>query len=173
MYLKILGCALVLIGSTLMGFILGENLKKRFQQLKEIEQALYQLKSEIIYTHSTLPEIFENVSSKSNKPINKLFKDISELLYENKVENVFQAFTKALDMNKNILNLKEADNEILLDLSKSLGQSDIEGQNNIISLTINKLENQLEGAEEVMKNNIKMYRYMGFSFGAIVVIMII
>lgn|GEM_PF-142659 len=173
MYLKILGCALVLIGSTLMGFILGENLKKRFQQLNEIEQVLYQLKSEIIYTHSTLPEIFENVSNKSNKPISKLFKDISELLYENKVENVFQAFTKALNINKNLMNLKEVDTEILLDLSKSLGQSDIDGQNSIITLTINKLKNQLEGAEEVMKNNIKMYRYMGFSLGAIVVIMII
>jgi len=172
-YLKILGCALVLIGSTLMGFILGENLKKRFQQLNEIEQVLYQLKSEIIYTHSTLPEIFENVSNKSNKPISKLFKDISELLYENKVENVFQAFTKALNINKNLMNLKEVDTEILLDLSKSLGQSDIDGQNSIITLTINKLKNQLEGAEEVMKNNIKMYRYMGFSLGAIVVIMII
>lgn len=173
MYLKFIGCLLVLIGCTLIGFFMGENLKKRFVQLKEIEQALYQLQGEIIYSHSALPEIFTNVSIKANKPISQLFKDVAKLLQENKVNSVYEAFKESFNINKVFLNINESDIGILMDLSKSLGESDIEGQKNIINLTIKSIRSQLDEAEKSIKNNIKMYRYLGFSLGAILVIMII
>lgn len=172
-YLKVIGCILVLMGSSLIGFSYGENLKRRFFQLKEVEQALYQLQSEIVYTHSALPEVFFNVSYKCSKPINKLFLEVSNLLYENKVDSVYEAFKEAFKSNKSFLSLKQFDIDILMDLSKTLGESDIEGQKNIIALTLNNIKTQLDNAEETMRKNIKMYRYLGFSFGAIVVIMIL
>lgn len=172
-YLKILGCILILIGSSLIGFYLGESLKKRVSQLKEIEQALYQLQSEIVYTHSALPETLLNISRKCTKPISCIFSEVSNLLYENKVDSVHDGFEIIIKKNKENLSLKQHDIDILMDLSKSLGESDIEGQRNIMMLSIKNIRSQIDDAELAMKNNIKMYRYLGFSFGAIVVIMVL
>lgn len=173
MYFKVLGSVLVLISSSLLGFIYGENLKRRFLQLEEIEQALYQLKNEIVYTQNSLPDIFMSVGSKGTNPIGNILKKVSCLLYEHKVESVHEGFKKVLNENKKQLNLKKYDIEILLNLSKSLGESDIEGQQNIINLSIRNIKTQLDDAKSVMKKNVKMYRYLGFSFGAILVIMIL
>lgn len=173
MYLKLLGCILIVAGSSLIGFYLGENLKKRLFQLKELEQGIYQLQSELVYTHSTLPEILQNISRKCTKPISHIFSGVADLLYENKADSVQDGFEKVIKVKRELLNLKQQDIDILRDLSKSLGESDIEGQKNIINLTIKNVRNQIDDAEIAMKNNLKMYRYLGFSFGAIVVIMIL
>ena len=55
---------------------------------------------------------------------------------------------------------------VILDLTKTLGESDIQGQSSIFSLTISNLKKQIKISEEFMNKNIKMYRYLGFSFGA-------
>lgn len=173
MYLKIIGCTLIFIGSSLIGFFYGENFKKRFSQLKEFEQALYQLKSEIVYTHNSLPNIFNNVTLKCSDPIKSIFIKVSDLLYENEVESVYEAFTEAFEFNKEKLNLKRRDIDIILNLSKSLGESDIEGQKNILTLTLKDIKKQIDSAELAMNKNVKMYRYLGFSFGAILIIIIL
>jgi stage III sporulation protein AB len=60
-----------------------------------------------------------------------------------------------------------------LDLAKSLGESDIDGQVNIFLFTINNLKKVISDAEISMKKNVKMFRYLGFSIGAMIVIMLI
>lgn len=173
MYLKIIGCTFIFIGSSLIGFFYGENFKKRFSQLKEFEQALYQLKSEIVYTHNSLPDIFNNMIFKCSYPIKNIFIQVSDLLYENKVESVYEAFKKSFELNKEKLNLKKRDIDIILNLSKSLGESDIEGQKNILTLTLKDIKKQIDNAEVDMNKNVKMYRYLGFSFGVILIIIIL
>ncbi len=74
---------------------------------------------------------------------------------------------------KSKLYLNSDDINVILDLSKTLGESDIQGQNSIFSLTISNLKKQIKISEEFMNKNIKMYRYLGFSFGAMLVIALI
>lgn len=173
MYLKIIGCILILSCSSLIGFLYGENLKRRVFQLKEIEQALLQLKSEIIYTHASLPEVFQNVGYKCNRPIGDIFREVSRLLYDNEVDSVNEGFKRSFKQNKDMLSLKQYDIDIILNLSKSLGESDIDGQKNILELTLENIKKQINRAEIEMNKNIKVYRYLGFSFGAILIIMIL
>lgn len=173
MFLKTLGCILILGSCSLIGFIYGENLRNRLIQLKEIQQALYQLENEIVYTRTSLPEIFFHVAQKCNRPIKNIFLDVSKLLYNNEVNSVYEGFRKAIKLNEDLISLKKEDIDVLSDLAKSLGESDVEGQKSILSLSINNLKKQVNTAEIIMQKNIKMYRYLGFSFGAILVIMIL
>lgn len=172
MYLKIIGCGLILMCSSLIGYLYSENLKKRVLQLREIEQAFFQLRSEMVYTHTSLPEIFYNIGTKCSSPIGDIFKEISSLLYENEVDSVNEGFKRVLKEHKEELSLKQSDIDIILNLSKSLGESDIEGQKNILVVTLENLKKQINNAEIAMSKDIKMYRYLGFSFGAILIIMI-
>ncbi|MBE6042732.1 MAG: stage III sporulation protein SpoAB [Clostridium lundense] len=173
MYLKIVGCTLILICSSLIGFLYGESLKKRVFQLKEIEQALLELKSKIVYTNESLPKAFQDIGYKCNKPIGDIFVEVSNLLYNNEVDSVNEGFKRMFKQNRDKLNLKQSDIDIMLNLSKSLGESDVEGQKSILLLTLENVKKQVYDAEIEMNKNIKMYRYLGFSFGAILTIMII
>lgn len=171
--LKTIGCLLILGASTIGGFAYGEGFKKRVKQLNELERSLNQLQSEIEYTYTPLPEALKNVALKSNEPINDIFMEASKLLYSNEVETVHEAFIKSIEKKKLNLNLNKEDINIIVDLSKSLGESDVEGHKKVFSLTILNLKKKINEAEILMSKNLKMYRYLGFSIGAMIVIVLI
>ncbi|EPS46495.1 stage III sporulation protein SpoAB, partial [Clostridium botulinum CFSAN002369] len=54
-----------------------------------------------------------------------------------------------------------------------LGQWDPKGHENIIELALYNLKKQSDRAEESMIKNMKMYKYLGFSIGAVLVIIFI
>jgi len=171
--IKIIGCIVIIGASTMAGFIYSERLKYRVFQLNEIERAIYQLQNEITYVHALLPDAFKSIANKSKEPINELFNKTSELLSGNEYENVYAAMKSAVNTIKNKLYLNTDDINVVLDLSKTLGESDIQGQNSMFILTIANLKKQIKISEEYMNKNIKMYRYLGFSFGAMLVIALI
>ena len=171
--IKIIGCAVILGASTMAGFIYSERLKYRVFQLNEVERAIHQLQNEITYVHALLPDAFKSVAQKSKNPIRELFNKTGELLSGNEYDNVYEAMNSAMNTIKSGLSLNCDDINVILDLSKTLGESDIEGQKNMFTLTIGNLKKQIKISEEFMKKNIKMYRYLGFSFGAMLVIALI
>ena len=171
--IKIIGCAVILGASTMVGFIYSERLKYRVFQLNEVERAIHQLQNEITYVHALLPDAFKSVAQKSRNPIKELFNKTGELLSGNEYDNVYEAMNSAMNTIESGLNLNCDDINVILDLSKTLGESDIEGQKNMFTLTIGNLKKQIKMSEEFMKKNIKMYRYLGFSFGAMLVIALI
>lgn len=171
--MKFIGSLLVIISTTVAGFILGEKFKKRTSQLKEMERAIYQLQNEIIYTHTALPEAFLKVHEKSSFPLNEFFKIVSHMLYFNEVDSVYEGFKASLKKMKNPLDINKEDMNVILSLGKTLGESDIEGQKRMFALTLENLKKQIAEAEILMKKNVKMYRYLGFTLGTMIVIMFI
>ena len=171
--IKIIACAVILGASTVAGFIYSERLKYRVLQLNELQRAIYQLQNEITYVHALLPDAFKSVAHKSKEPIRELFNKTSELLSDNNYENVYEAMNSAMNLIKNRIYLNSDDINVILDLSKTLGESDIEGQISIFTLTLANLKKQIKISEDFMNKNIKMYRYLGFSFGAMIVIALI
>lgn len=170
---KFLGCIMILAASTGIGVIYGEGFKKRVKQLKEIQRCMYQLQNEIIYTHTPLPEAILNTACKSVSPVKDIFKDISQMLEKNSVDSVYEAFSHTLKARENTLNLKKEDTAALLDLSRTLGESDIEGQKKMFSLTLENIKEQIETSQILMNKNLKMCRSLGFSLGAVIVIILI
>lgn len=171
--LKLLGALLVICGSTAVGFFYSEKFKNRTQQLNEFLRCLYQLQNEIVYTHTNLPEGLKNLSKTSTFPIGKFFKEISELLENNKVDTVFDAFTQGFEIEKNEMFLEKEDIEVIMNFSKTLGESDIEGHKKIFSLVVENLKKQTQISENIMYKNVKMYRALGFSTGAALIILLL
>lgn len=171
--LKLFGCFLLLISPTIAGFLYSNKFKNRVFQLKEMERSIYQLQNEIVYTHTPLTEAFENVSNKSISPISDIFMNTSKILEKNEVENVHDAFLKSIEDVKFEIDLNKEDINIILDLAKSLGSTDIEGQKSVFSLAISTIKKQINFAEVSCVKSVKMYRYLGFSVGAILAILFI
>lgn len=171
--IKLLSCFIILAASTIGGFVYAEGFRKRVRQLNEFERALSQLENEIEYTHTPLPEALESVSEKSESPVKEIFEKISKLLYKNEVDSVYNAFKKCLIDQTNYLNLNLEDINVILDLSKSLGEADIEGHRKIFSLVKTNLKKRITISEDIMNKNLKLYRYLGFSIGAMIVIVLL
>lgn len=171
--IKILGILLILISSTVVGFMYGEGMKKRVNELNELLRGVYILKNEINYMHSLLPEALMKVSEKCTGTIKKIFVDASTILLSNEEVDVYTSFKKSIDINKSNINLTKEDLSIFLDLTKSLGELDVDGHNDIFSLVTENLNKAIIGAESNLEKSIKMYRYLGFSFGAMIAIVLI
>ena len=78
-----------------------------------------------------------------------------------------------MNEKKETLSLTKEDISIFIDFTKSLGEVDIDGHNDMFSLTLDNLSKAVEDAEHNMDKNVKMYRYLGFSFGAMIGIILI
>lgn len=173
MIIKVICSLVIIISCTLLGVKYGENLRKRVEELNSLLQAVNLMKVHIQYTFTPIPEILEDIANKSNEPLASLFRNISEILFQNAVDSVHEAFTEELSKENHELHLKNDDKSILLDLAKSLGDTDVEGQNNVLSLIEMKLKKQIKSAEIELDKNLKVYRYLGFSIGATIVILIV
>lgn len=171
--LKILAYILILASTTGAGFIYGQSLKKRVNQLKEMEITLYNIKNQIEFTNTSLPEAMKIACENGKEPVKSIFIGASELLFNNSVEDVFQAFDISIKKNSEKTCFTREDIKILRDFSKSVGNMDISGEKSIFSLILGKTKIQIEGAENIVRKNLKMYRYLGFSIGAMIDIMII
>lgn len=171
--IEVLGCSIVIISATATGFILGEGFKKRTVQLNELIRSVHQLQNQITYTYTPLPDAIFNISQKSMYPFSTFFGEISKLLNLNQVNSIHEAFLKAFEKNKKNLFLSEKDIHILMDMAKTLGECDVQGEKRIFELTLSSLKAQYEEAIDEMHRNLKIYRTLGFTIGAMVVIILI
>jgi stage III sporulation protein AB len=171
--IKILGLLLIVGSSTIIGFIYGDGMKKRVKELNELQRGVCILKNEINFIHSLLPEALVKVSEKCTGSISKVFRTTSEMLLKNEEVDVYESFRKSIQINRATLSLTNEDLSIFLDLCKSLGEMDVQGHNDMFGLVTENLNKAINGAEVNLEKNIKMYRYLGFSFGAMVAIILI
>ena len=159
--------SIFLICSTI-GLLKSQKYKYRVEELKEFKNALNIFKTKIRFTYEPLPEIFRQISGSINPSIGSIFKIAS---YNMKFFSAGDAWNKAVDTN--ILNINLEDRNILKNLSKLLGRTDLEGQISQIELTSNFLDEQIAKAERERQKNESMYRKLGMIIGLGIVIILI
>lgn len=171
--MKVFFLLLIVLLSSLIGYLYGEGFRNRLEQLRELKRALIDFENDIVYTYTPLPESIESIALKSKSPIQEFLKEISLKLKNNQVENVYMAFKESINEHKKEMNLMNKDFEILLDLSKSLGETNVEGQIKIFNLAKEKLDVELAMAEDECNKNTKVYRYLGVAVGAMIAIFLV
>lgn len=168
--MKILLLVIIVLISSMIGYTYGEDFKNRLIQLREMKRALIDFENDIVYLYTPLPESLENIAHKSKNPIKGFLNLVSIKLKNNEVNNVYMAFYESINEHKKNMNLKDKDYDIILDLSKSLGETNIEGQLKIFNLAKEKLDYELSIAEHECNRNIKVYRYLGVGIGTMIAI---
>ncbi|WP_221372272.1 stage III sporulation protein SpoIIIAB [Clostridium perfringens] len=171
--MKVFFLLIIVLLSSLIGYLYGEGFRNRLSQLRELKRALIDFENDIVYTYTPLPDIIESIALKAKSPIKELFNEISFKLKNNEVENVYMAFKESINEHKKEMNLRNKDFEILLDLSKSLGETNVDGQIKIFNLAKEKLDIELEIAEDECNKNTKVYRYLGVAVGAMIAIFLV
>lgn len=159
---------LLFLASTSVGILISKKYVYRVKELKEFKTFLNVLKNKIKFTYEPLGEIFKEVSNNFDNNVSNILKNASKNMQKNNVE---KAWKMALETGST--NILKEDKEILLTLGKLLGKTDVNGQISQIDQTSEFLEEQIEKAEKERIKNEKLYKTLGMTVGAGLVIILI
>lgn len=161
--LKIMGCGLIVIASTLIGFLLAQRLKNRCDFLTAIMEFLCNLKTNIRYSGEDIFGLIE-------KSVNKT---LSEYFYSSNNGSMEEYWSDCIKKVPHSYGLQIDDYNTLKDFGLNLGKTDIEGQTSHIELYSNLFLNQLEKAKAEYNTKSKLYKLLGFFVGCAIALMII
>lgn len=167
-FLKYTLLIFIFIFASVLGKIISKKYTYRLQELCDMKNALNILKNKIKFTYEPLPEIFEYISKNSIKNISTIFNKATQKM---KLETASKAWEEAVEETE--CNLKEEDKNVIKMLSKLLGMTDAEGQVSQIEITENFLNSQIQEAELEKQKNEKLYKKLGMTVGAAIVIILI
>lgn len=166
--MKILIYSLIFLTCSVIGILKSQKYTHRVNELKEFKNGLNMFKAKIKFTYEPLPEIFKQISSSISPSIGSVFKIAS---YNMSFFTAGDAWNKAIDTD--ILNINVEDKNILKDLSKLLGATDLQGQISQIEVTSSFLDEQIKKAEKEREKSEGMYRKLGMIVGLGIVIVLI
>ncbi len=165
--IKIVIYTFIFLSCSLIGILISKKYTNRVNELKEFKNALNIFKTKIRYTYEPIPDIFMQISENVNSNIGNVF---SQAANKMNVLAAGEAWNIALKMEE--LSINQEDRNVLENLSKLLGKTDLQGQLNQIEMTEDFLNEQIRKAEQEKNKNEKMYRTLGAIIGMVIVIIV-
>ena len=166
--LKYAGLSIIIAVTSFVGCYFSSALRTRLINLKKINYLIDEIIILLRYKSSTVYEITDYLVS------NERFSDFA-FLCNIKADNSipFQQNWSNAVKSAPPSSLKEGDIEILADIGKNLGTSDMEGQLSMLSLQRAELEMLISSAETDCERKSKLYRSLGVLTGAFISVMLI
>lgn len=171
--LKVSGVICIVASTALWGEYKARSLSLRLQQLRHFQQALRLLSTEISFTATPLPYAFKSIGNQIPGVAGKVFQEASRLLRERNDMNAQEAWRESLGVMSLPAFLTPDDLKILENMGISLGMSDRENQLKQIQLVSKQLEFAVEEALEKRNSSERMWRYLGFLGGVVLVIFLL
>lgn len=166
--IKIIIYSFIFLSCSLIGILVSKKYINRVNELKEFKNALNLFKTKIRYTYEPIPDIFKEISENVNSNISEVFKSAA-----NKMDILAAGDAWNLALKIDTLNINDEDRNVLENLSKLLGKTDLQGQINQIEMTSDYIEEQIQKAEKERSKSERMYRTLGMIIGMAIVIILV
>ena len=166
--IKIVIYSFIFLSCSLIGILVSKKYINRVNELKEFKNALNLFKTKIRYTYEPIPDIFKEISENVNSNISEVFKNAA-----NKMDILAAGDAWNLALKIDTLNINDEDRNVLKNLSKLLGKTDLQGQINQIEMTSDYIEEQIQKAEKERNKSERMYRTLGMIIGMAIVIILV
>jgi len=170
--LKMVGATLVVLAGGLSGLVVAGNYSRRPRELRSLRSALQMLETEIAYGATYLPEALGQVSRRCDKTTAVLFSEAAEELSSMSGVTASEAWEKALGKYYPATALNSHDLSILHNLGASLGISDREDQVKHLRLAMEQIDAETACAEDEAARNAKLWSYLGFLGGLLIVLLL-
>lgn len=170
--IKWLGVCLVLGSSTLFGFRVASDYRKRPQLIQGILQALRLLRQEIEYSVQPLPHALKSVANRAPSPCQEWFRVAAEALTTSDM-SVQSAFQFAIAATRGDSALADSDYDVMLQLADVIALTNRTHLTQQFDLAIVQYEGLLEVAEDKRKRNEKLWQYFGALGGLFLVVLLL
>lgn len=170
--LRIIEGGTIIILSWVTGLALARTFIDRLKELNEIDRFLNYLYNDIAYISKPLPDAVSDIKEKMKYPISNFLSDF-EYNLSLKTMTVDKCWGKALENNKEKLNLKKEDQEVVLYIGRQLGGTDKATQLKNLEFTLSKIKNRIKLAEADKEKNSKLYSTLGLMGGILITIILI
>lgn len=170
--LKLVGILFILASCTYCGKNIAKMYALRPIQLKMLRQGLQYLETEIVFTCTPLPRAFTLAGKKLTGSIGDVFKQTGNILAENPLSSVREAWQNASQNNSASLFLRRQDIATLNAFLNGLGQSNREEQLKQLALVQELLNMEMERAQEESKKLVRVYGTLGVSIGLMLAIVL-
>ena len=167
-FIKVFILLFIFLGSLQAGKIIAKKYSNRVIELKEMKNALNMFLTKIKFTYESVPESFREIGDNINGNIGKIFRIASENMKEKSAGEAWEETVETIETS-----LTKEDKEIIKNLGRLLGKTDLEGQVSEIKLVQNFLNTQIETAEKEKQKNEKLYKTLGGVVGLAIVIILV
>lgn len=165
---KLFILSLIIGASTAIGILFSKKYANREKEIKEMKTALNMFATKIKFTYEPIPNLFLEIANKIPGNVGNIFSIASTRMKEESAGEAWENALKEVEHNFN-----KEDIAVLKNLSKLLGQTDLEGQISEIEVVNEFLTAQLLNAGEERRKNEKMYRTLGIVSGLTLTIILI
>jgi stage III sporulation protein AB len=172
MWIKFIGCILIIILSYMIGIIYSNTYRDRVKELGGFEKVIHEFENQIIYALTPIPEIVKGLKAQLNEPLKYFLSRFEENLSSGDM-TIQIAWKNALDKSKGKFNLKAEDYEVIIWFGNQFGNSDKETQVKNMEFTLEKLKGQIKIAEKAREKNGKLYKSLGLAAGIFIAIIIL
>lgn len=170
--MKWIGAGLILAAGYLLSQYLILPAMEHLQILEEGEVLFRILESEIRNRKTPLPELFSQISRKTESVWHDFFFDLSEELKKCTDFDFADSFERLLDLHTAPV-LTEEERQLILNAGRNFLSDDLMYQRKAIDQLSDQLKKCMEAKREKLKNQKKVYRALCLSMSALIVIILI
>ena len=171
--LKLVGCILIILSSSLMGFYFSNELKSRIDDMKELRKLFVLLRGDIRYGNTPLPEAIGVIARRHEGSFKEFFTKLSEKLNENSGNTFSDLWKEAVDKELIHTSLKYKDKLGLIQFGENMGYLDKEMQMNTLELFLTQIEDEIQELSKTVKEKSYVYNTLGIMAGIFISIILI
>ncbi|NLL73701.1 MAG: stage III sporulation protein AB [Clostridiales bacterium] len=170
---KVVGCILIILSSTLMGFYYSNQLKCRIEDLREVRKLIVLLRGDIRYSNTPLPEAISSIARRHEGSFKSFFTKVSEKLGEFGGSTFAQIWKEAVEEELLETCLSKQDKSQLIQFGENLGYLDKEMQMNTLNLFILQVEEEIKELTKTAKEKVYLYNSLGIMTGIFITIILL
>ncbi|MBQ8924422.1 MAG: stage III sporulation protein AB [Lachnospiraceae bacterium] len=169
---KLAGALFVISGGGIAGFSYAYKLRKRLDNLRELERIVIHIENDIRYRHSIISEAFRGVSVRCRKPFSDWLMFLSERL-DDADSQFSEIWDSSLIYLKDNSFLHNEDIDNLKTLGQTLGYLDIASQEMGIKLFLENLHNKINEISSTLNDKIRISIIAGMVGGIFIVVLLV
>lgn len=169
---RLIAAGLILFSCSAMGLIIASSYGKRVFNLRQLITLIQMLESEINFARSVLPEIIKSEAAQFSGETRKFLDTLNNHLADATGENFSTIWEHG------VVGLAQGGmpNLVLEDMlacGRILGTSDTNEQTKHLKILLIRLEQALKIAEEERGKHTRLWQYLGFSAGLLIVLLLL
>lgn len=167
--LKAAGILCVILGASGAGFSMALGVRRSISVMQQLLAALEQMKSEMEYRKTPLPELMRVLAVSARGGLADFFGCLSDDLHLRQEGSVYAIVRKNLAATPAGVFSPQV-RHILLNLGSGLGKYDLPGQLRAVDLAMDRLRSLLEQCQAEQRSRIRSYCTLGVCAGLAIAI---